>query len=89
MSNPLVNRIPFAKILLGFTLVFVISLGMCGLTGVSTWQGGKIPPGMNRFLEQTVGYDIEFMFLSAVGLVLTILVWVVMTIVNSFVHRKS
>lgn len=89
MNKPLVDRIPFVKIMLGFVLVFVIALGMCGLTGVGVWQGGKFPPGVNRFLERSVGYDLAGMILAVAGLVVTAVVWVVMTIGSRFTNKKS
>ena len=82
MSNPLVDRIPFVKILIVLAIVFGISLGLCGLTGMSVMQGGKMSTGLQRILGETVVWDMLGMVLSAAGIVLTVIAWVVLTVVS-------
>ena len=45
MSKPLVDRIPFAKILIGLAILFGLSLGLCGLCMAQIWNGKSVPPG--------------------------------------------
>lgn len=82
MSKALVDRIPFARILIGLALLFAISLGLCGLTARSVMHGRTVPSGLDLFLEKTVIYDLFGMLLSAAGLVITAIVWIVMSIVE-------
>ena len=45
MSKPLVDRIPFAKILIGLAILFGLSLGLCGLSIAQIWNGKKCASG--------------------------------------------
>ena len=88
MSKRLVDRIPFAKILIGLTIVFGLSLGLCGVSFVLGWQG-KVPAGMAQLLDRSAGVEILFMVLSALGVVLTGVAWVVAAIVGSSLAKVS
>jgi hypothetical protein len=77
MSKPLIGRIPFAKILIVFATVFVISFGLCGLTAVSVMKGSAVNYAVSKLLDNAVPYELGGMLLSGVGLVLTVIVWVV------------
>ena len=82
MTKPLVDRIPFAKILIGLAAVFMVALGLCGLTARAALQRHTVPTGLDHFLEQTVGYDVLAMVLSILGIVLIAVVWIIMTVVS-------
>jgi hypothetical protein len=82
MTEPLVDRIPFAKILIGLAAVFLVALGLCGLTAGSELRRHTVPTGMDHFLEQAVVYDILAMVLSIGGIVIIAVVWTIMTVVS-------
>jgi len=74
ISKPLVDRIPFAKILIGLAILFGLSLGLCGLGIAQIWNGKSVPPGMDRLMNQAAGYDMLAMVLSAAGLLATAII---------------
>jgi cellobiose-specific phosphotransferase system component IIC len=82
MTKPLVDRIPFAKILITLAVVFMVALGLCGLTARSALQPHTVPTGLDHFLKQTVGYDVLAMVLSIVGIVIIAVVWIIMTVIS-------
>ena len=77
MGKPLIGRIPFAKIVIALAIVFVISFGLCGLTAVSVMKGASANSPVSKLLDNAVPYELTGMLLSVVGLVLTVIVWVV------------
>lgn len=44
MSRLLVDRIPFAKIMIGLAIILALSRGFLGL---SIWNGKSVSPGMD------------------------------------------
>lgn len=85
MSKPLVDRIPFAKIVTVLAIGFGVALGLCGLTGaLSTMARGNV-----GFLGPLVIIELGAMLLCAVGLVLTVVVWVVAAIIDKSTHKGS
>jgi hypothetical protein len=88
MSKPLVDRIPFAKILIGLTIAFGLSLGLCGVSLALSWRG-KVPAGMDQLVDRAAGAEILGMVLSAVGIAVMAAVWVVMTVVTSLTRRGA
>jgi hypothetical protein len=84
MSKPLVDRIPFAKILIGLAILFALSVSLCGLSIALFWNGKSVPPGIDRVMNEAAGFDVLAMVLSAAGLLVTAIVWVVLTVVSSF-----
>lgn len=68
--------------------MFCISLGMCGLTIVSMGQAGKAHPGFGRVFENMLGFDMVAMVLSAVGIPVTALIWVAMTVVSRLSNKN-
>jgi quinol-cytochrome oxidoreductase complex cytochrome b subunit len=85
VSKRLVDRIPFAKIITVLAIVFGISLGLCGVTAVLS-SGGNIG---GSFL---VGLGIlvtAAILLSIAGLLLTLLVFVTLSIFGSFGEKAS
>lgn len=84
MGKPLVDRIPFAKILLGLVAVFVLSLGSCGATLVF---GGSQASG--NLVGGLVVAEIAGMALSAIGLVVTAILWVTLSVIGSSQEKVS
>lgn len=84
MSKPLVDRIPFAKILIGLAIIFGLSLGLCGLGMVVVWNGKSVSGGVGNLLNKAAGYEVLAMVLSAGGILATGILWVVLNLVSSF-----
>jgi len=85
MSTPLVDRVPFAKIVTVLAIAFGVSLGLCGLNQVLVSGGaGERSTVGDQLL--TIGAILEFvvMALSSVGLVLTCIAWVVLSAIGAF-----
>lgn len=90
MSKPLVDRIPFAKIVTVLAIVFGIALGLCGLNLILALT----PIGRLRILDQgpmsVMGLvEIGAMLLSGLGLFVTAFAWVVLVVVGSFTRKSS
>jgi hypothetical protein len=84
LDKPLVERIPFAKIVAVLAIVFGISLGLCGVTYVAAVaaKGGD-------FVVIFGVIELAGMALSAAGLVLTLIVWVILAIAANFTRESS
>lgn len=89
MQEPLVKRIPFAKILIGLVLVFFLSLGLCGLTLVMTVRGSSPGAHMNKLVDPAAIAAMVGMFGSIAALIVTGIVWMVMSIANSAGRKVS
>ena len=81
----LLERINFPKIVTVLAVTFAVALGACGLTGtgIATSGGGSdilVPLG---FIELAV------ILLSAFGLVLTGVVWIIAAALGKTEHRGS
>jgi hypothetical protein len=85
MSKPLVDRIPFAKIVLVLAIVFVLSLGTCGLTASLSSNSGS----------QQNGYVVAMIaalagtLLSGLGLLVTTVVWVIAAATSNSSRKDS
>ena len=85
MSERLVDRIPFAKIVTVLAIVFGISLGLCGVTfalSAGSGQGGGFFMGLGILELVALG-------VSMAGLVLACVVWVTLSIFGSFSEKVS
>jgi hypothetical protein len=82
MRERLVDRIPFAKIVVGLAIIFFVSLGLCGLTFALSSAG-------NNGLVNLGIIELVAMALSAAALVLTAIVWVILIVVGSFGGKVS
>jgi hypothetical protein len=84
MSERLVDRIPFAKIIAVLAIVLGISLGLCGVTFVLSLGGGRsglfVGLGMLELIAIVV---------SAIGLALIVVVFVTLSIFGSFSGEVS
>jgi hypothetical protein len=94
MSRPLTDRVPFAKIVAVFAVIFGVSLGLCGLNWVLISAG--VDPSHDsefNFGGQVLGtlglIELAAMLLSALGLVLTVIIWLVATAVGNFAPHSN
>jgi hypothetical protein len=87
MSKPAADRIPFAKILVGLAVAFGIGLGLCGLDFVLLLRASQTrTPG---FGVAPVGVmSLVVLSLSAIGLFVTTIVWVVLAVVDRTNHKE-
>ena len=90
MSERLVDRIPFAKIVTVLAVIFGIALGMCGLNLLLALS----PLGRLRAFDggpfSVMGFiELGAMLLSAVGMMVTVVAWVVMAAVGSFSRKGA
>jgi membrane protein implicated in regulation of membrane protease activity len=85
MSERLVDRIPFAKIVTVLAIVFGISLGLCGITFVLSMGGGR----SGGFLMGFGILELVVLGVSLAGLLLTLLVFVTLSIFGSFSGKVS
>ena len=82
MNEPQANRIPFAKIVVIFAVAFLVGVGLCGLDYLLAANGiGK------STAEFGVGIldapSLIIMALSAAGLGLTLIVWMIAAFTSS------
>jgi hypothetical protein len=94
MPTPLADRFPFAKIVTILAIVSGISLGLCGLNWVLISAGSHL--GSQRefnFGGPVLGIlgivELAVILLSALGLVLTVIVWLIATAVGNFVPHSN
>jgi uncharacterized membrane protein len=85
MSERLVDRIPFAKIITVLAIVFGLSLGLCGVTFVLSMGGGR----GGGFLVGLGILELIAIVLSAVLVALTLVVLVTLLIFGSFSEKAS
>lgn len=81
--SPWADRSVFAKIVTVLAIAFGIGLGLCGLDYLLAAKG--IGKSTEEFGVGPIdGLSLAVMLLSALGLVLTVVVWVLSAIVGSF-----
>jgi membrane protein implicated in regulation of membrane protease activity len=85
MSERLVDRIPFAKIVTVLAIVFGISLGLCGVTFIFSSGGGS---GSGFFIGLGM-LELVALGVSMAGLLLTLLVFVTLSIFGGFSEKVS
>jgi hypothetical protein len=88
MRDRPVDRIPFAKIVIVLAIAFGIGLGLCGVDAAFLEKFRS--PG-EEFGPNTIvgGIGAIALVLSALGLVLTCVVWAVVGVVSAFRDRNS
>jgi hypothetical protein len=89
MSGIFVDRIPFAKILVVLIIVFGLSMGLCGVAFVTYWQGEEMPSRVGPLMSRAMGLDVAVMVLSAGGIAVTGVVWVMAVTVSGFRRKVS
>ncbi|MGD0631920.1 MAG: hypothetical protein ABR987_21515 [Terracidiphilus sp.] len=82
MHARLIDRIPFAKIVIGLAVVFVVSLGLCGITAIFSGSGSGAFASLG--ILELLG-----MALSGAALILTLIVWVTLAAVGGFRDKVS
>jgi hypothetical protein len=88
MSKTVLQRIPFAKILIVLTAVVLLSVGLCGVSAVLYMQGGKGSPAI-QMVQRAIGFELICGVLSAVGIVVTAVTWIVAAITGSLRKKVS
>ena len=82
MSNPQANRFPFAKIVVIFAVAFLVGVGLCGLDYLLAANGiGKSTEEFGVGILDAP--SIIIMVLSAAGLGLTLIVWMIAAFTSS------
>jgi hypothetical protein len=78
----------FAKVTILFAVAFVVGVGLCGLD--AALLSGLRNPG-EEFGPNTIvgGIGAWAILLSGVGLIVTILLWIVVSLAKSFSHKDS
>ena len=79
-SERLASRFPFTKIIVVLASAFGIALGLCGLTALGSFSGHS---AIANVLAPLAFIELGVILLSAAGLVLTVVVWVVLSIIDS------
>ncbi len=87
MSERLIDRIPFAKIIAVLATVFGVSLGLCGVTFFFSIGGSR--GSIGGFFVGLGVLELIAIVLSAAGLALTLLVVVTLWIFGSFSEKVS
>jgi hypothetical protein len=77
----LLERINFPKVVTVLAITFGVALGACGLTGIAATRGGNDAFVSLAFIELAV------ILLSAVGLILTVVVWIIASALGKTEHR--
>ena len=88
MKDLLVDRIPFAKIVIVLAIAFGIGLGLCGVDAafLEKFRSPGEEFGPNTFVGGTGAFAVV---LSGLGLVLSCVVWAVVGVVSAFRDRNS
>jgi hypothetical protein len=82
MSDPAKNRFPFSKIVAVMAVCLLVGVGLCGLDYALGSHGiGKTNEEFN--VGPFDSLSLAVMALSAIGLVLSLLAWVVAAIIRS------
>ena len=85
MSERLIDRIPFAKIITVLAIVFGVSLGLCGVTIVFASSG----IAKDNILASFGILALIAIAVSITGLLLTLLVFVTLSIFRAFGEKVS
>lgn len=83
MSKPLVDRVPFAKIVTVLAIAFGVGVGLCGLSAV-------LPSSGEPFRVNSLSLpSLLIMVLSFIGLIITLIVWVITRAISGFSVKGS
>ena len=89
MSKPLVDRIPFAKIVTILAIVFGVALGMCGLNLLITAPLRQVPQTASAVIVALMFIEAGAMLLSGLGLIVVGVLWLVLKIAAGFNRADS
>lgn len=79
MTEPLAQRIPFAKIVIILACTFGLGIGLCGITAFAA--GAMHGSRSTQNLLAILGIiDAGLILLSALGLVVTVLLWIIFSL---------
>ena len=84
MNKPLVDRIPFVKIVVLLTIGFGVSMGLCGFNLVLSLNNKGRSAPMQQLLASAVNVEFAGIILCGLGLVVTVIAWVVLSLVSRF-----
>lgn len=88
MSESSAGRISFAKVVTVFAVLFGIGVGLCGLDYLLAAKG--IGKNTEEFgVGPLDGVSLVVMILSAFGLVITVIAWIIAAAVGSFSNKVS
>ena len=82
MSKPLLERIPFGKIIVVQAILFGIAMGLCRLDAHMTEHGQKLSRTMDEIVFLTSLMQLGVITLTGVGIVVSLLLWLVAAIVR-------
>ncbi len=78
----------FAKVTIFMAVAFVVGVGLCGLDYILASNG--IGKSTEEFgVGPLDGLSLAVMILSAIGLAITLVLWLVVTVARSFSHNES
>jgi phosphate/sulfate permease len=80
MGKSLISRIPFVKIVIVLAVAFGISCGLCGVTFVLALGQGAGNSASSKVLNMAVPVELTVMVISGLGLVVTVIAWVVVAV---------
>jgi hypothetical protein len=83
MKRPLVDRVPFAKIFIGIAILFLLSCGLCGVSGIIAMDPKAGHGAMNGLIGPSAGLGLVGLMASIAALGLTCMVWFVLAIIGS------
>jgi hypothetical protein len=83
MSKPLVDRFPLAKTVTVLAIAFGIGLGLCGLSAVLPSSGEEFHTNWLSLPSLLV------MVFSFLGLIITLIIWVITSAIGSFSVKNS
>jgi hypothetical protein len=85
MGERLVDRIPFAKILIGFAVGALLSVGLCGVDAVYEMRMSEEGKYAMQHVFANMGLvGLVGLVVSVLGLFATAFLWVVLIVVKSF-----
>jgi hypothetical protein len=78
----------FAKVTIFFTVSFLVGVGLCGLDYALAAKG--IGKSTQEFgIGPLDGVSIVMMILSAIGLVITTVLWILVAVIRSFSPKEA
>ncbi|SRR5258708_35985422 len=80
---PLLEHINFPKIVTVLAVTFALALGACGLTVLASSHGG------GEYAMSLAMLELAVMILSAAGLIVTVVVWVVASAFGNLGYKGS
>jgi hypothetical protein len=89
MSKPLLERIPFGKIVAAQAILFGIAMGLCRLDAHMTEHGQKLSRTMDETVFLTSLMQLGVITLTGIGIVVSLVLWLAAAIVSAFRARAA